>query len=288
MRAQTSAWIARNVAIISTVLLLLFLLERPAAGQVVRQPPATLDTSNLATAADLDRATAALNAVQARVDDVEQASSSMVTQAALDRLAAQLVTTDALAQATAGLATKQALSAATAGVVTQSALTQATANLVSQTALAQATSGLVTTTTLNQAKADMDARTCAPGTTAPQADAVTASAGAATTCLRSDARLPRTSRAAVAITNAAGVWSITWQKPLPEPPMTLPVPLNNGTQPVICNATTSTELGATGRCWLARPLPATLLSLSALLSFDPMAGPASGLQVQVLAIPLTQ
>lgn len=133
------------------------------------------------------------------------------------------------------------------------------------------------------------AELCPPGSTMPQAEALTAAAGTASTCLRSDARLPRITRAGLAApTDSGGNWAITWSTPLPAAPVTLPLPINTGTQPMVCNVTTSTATGATGRCWLARTLPATLLTLTALVSFDPNGAPASGITVQVLAIPVTQ
>lgn len=137
--------------------------------------------------------------------------------------------------------------------------------------------------------AAVDARICAAGSTAPQAEAVQASAGAAATCLRSDAKLPRITRAGlISSTTSNGDWSITWSTPLPAAPVTLPIPMNTGTQPIVCNVATSTATGASGRCWLARTLPATLVTLTALVSFDPNGAPAAGIQVQVLAIPTTQ
>jgi hypothetical protein len=130
---------------------------------------------------------------------------------------------------------------------------------------------------------------CPPGSTLPSAEDVTATAGTASTCLRSDAKLPRITRAGMAPpTDGTGTWSMTWATPLPAVPVTLPLPMNSGTQPIVCNVTTSTATGASGRCWLARTLPSTLLTLVALVNFDPNGAPASGITVQVLAIPVTQ
>lgn len=137
--------------------------------------------------------------------------------------------------------------------------------------------------------ANAAAAACPPGSIMPQSEAVLASAGSASTCLRSDAKLPRITRAGMASsTTTTGEWSITWSTPLPAAPVTLPIPMNTGTQPIVCNVSSSTAIGASGRCWLARTLPATLLTLTALLSFDPNGAPAAGIQVQVLAIPTTQ
>ncbi len=160
--------------------------------------------------------------------------------------------------------------------------------IVLQAVIAQApvdTSKLATKTDV----AAVQANVCPPGTTTPQTEAVAATAGSASTCLRSDARLPRITRAGMASsTSTTGDWSITWSTPLPTAPVTLPIPMNTGTQPIVCNVATTTTTGATGRCWLARTLPATILTLTALLSFDAFGTPASGIAVQVLAIPTTQ
>ncbi len=148
---------------------------------------------------------------------------------------------------------------------------------------------------IDAAKATADAASaaavaaCPPGSSMPQPEAVDAAAGDAATCLRSNARLPRITRAGMApATDTSGTWSITWTKPLAAAPVTLPLPMNTGTQPIVCNVASSTTTGAAGRCWLARTLPATLLTLAALLSFDPNGAPAAGIIVQVLAIPSTQ
>ncbi|WP_230630721.1 hypothetical protein [Sphingomonas sp. Leaf37] len=133
------------------------------------------------------------------------------------------------------------------------------------------------------------ANACPPGSTIPSAESTTPSAGSATTCVRSDFVPVRITRAGMAsATDANGTWSITWSKPLPSAPVTLPLPMNTGNQPIVCNVSSSTMTGAAGRCWLARPLPAALLTLSALLAFDPNGAPAAGITVQVLAIPITQ
>lgn len=160
--------------------------------------------------------------------------------------------------------------------------------LIAQAVIAQApadTSQLATKTEL----ATVQASVCPPGTVAPHTEAVAATAGSSSTCLRSDARLPRITRAGMAnATDTNGTWAITWSTPLPAAPVTLPIPMNTGTQPIVCNVSSSTTTGAAGRCWLARTLPATILTLTALLSFDPNGAPPAGIAVQVLAIPTTQ
>ena len=142
-------------------------------------------------------------------------------------------------------------------------------------------------------KGDVQAATasaCPAGSTVPPAEAVGGSAGSASTCLRSDAKLPRITRAGVVVTDSSGNYTITWSTPLPAAPVTLPIPMipTGGTQPIICLPSTSTTTGATGRCWYARQLPSTLVVLTNLISYDVFGASASTITVQVLAIPVTQ
>lgn len=126
-------------------------------------------------------------------------------------------------------------------------------------------------------------------TTTPMQEAVGGVAGTAGTYLPGDAQAPRITRAGVVTTNStAGTWTVTWATALPSPPVTLPIPINTTTNPVICNVTTTTATGASGRCWYGRTLPATLAALTALVSYDVFGSPATGISVQVLAIPVTQ
>lgn len=128
-----------------------------------------------------------------------------------------------------------------------------------------------------------------PATTVPPTEMVGGTMGTAGTYRPADAAAPRITRAGVVTTTAAtGDWSITWSTPLMAVPVVYPIPVNSTTQPIICNVTTRLMTGASGRCWFARTLPATLLSLSALITFDVFGAAASGVTVQVLAIPPTQ
>lgn len=123
----------------------------------------------------------------------------------------------------------------------------------------------------------------------PPAEMVGGTAGSSNLVRRADAATPRITRAGMATTTtSAGDWAITWSMPLSQVPVVLPIPVNASQQPIVCNVTTRTMTGATGRCWLSRSLPAALLSLTALLSYDVFGSAAPGIQVQVLAIPPTQ
>lgn len=128
-----------------------------------------------------------------------------------------------------------------------------------------------------------------PASTIPQNEAVGGAVGAATNYMRADAKIPRITRAAMVTTDTGGNWSVSWSTSLMTTPAVLPVPVNTGTQPVVCNVATASITGATGRCWLARTLPATLTLLTALVSYDVFGTPpATATTVQVLAIPPTQ
>lgn len=128
-----------------------------------------------------------------------------------------------------------------------------------------------------------------PASTVPQTEAVGGAVGAATNYMRADAKIPRITRAAMVVTDASGNWSVTWSSALLATPAVLPVPVNASAQPIVCNVSVASATGASGRCWLARTLPATLTLLTALVSYDLFGvPPTSGTTVQVLAIPPTQ
>lgn len=95
---------------------------------------------------------------------------------------------------------------------------------------------------------------------------------------------PRITRSAIVTTDAGGNWSVTWSAALPAAPITLPLPINGGSNPALCNVTTSTTTGATGRCWMSAPVTVSILGFSV----NVFGGSASGMSVQVLGIPTTQ
>lgn len=128
-----------------------------------------------------------------------------------------------------------------------------------------------------------------PATTVPQTEAVGGALGSNTSqFMRADAKLPRITRASTVATDASGNWAVTWSSALSATPVVLPIPINASGQPVVCNVSTTSASGATGTCSLARTLPATLTLLTALVSYSVFQIPATGTQVQVLAIPPTQ
>ena len=144
------------------------------------------------------------------------------------------------------------------------------------------------TATADAARAAAEAA-CRATPLIPPAEMIGGTAGTAgTSCRPTDAAQPRITRAAMVQTNGSGTWSVTWSAPLAAAPMTLPIPINATAEPVVCNVATTTAAGATGRCWYARTLPSTLISLTALINFDLFGAPADAISVQVLAIPPTQ
>lgn len=127
-----------------------------------------------------------------------------------------------------------------------------------------------------------------PASTIPANEQVGGAVGAATEYMRSDAKIPRITRAATVVTDASGNWSVTWATPLLVTPAVIPLPVNPGTQPIVCNVSTSTTTGATGSCWQARTLPAVIGLLTVLLNYSVFTTPPTGTQVQLVALPPTQ
>lgn len=164
----------------------------------------------------------------------------------------------------------------------------APASSVDTTARSAAAAAQAAADSANAAAASAAAAVPQPANATPPMEMVGGQTGSQVRYAREDHTHPRITRAAVVTTDSSGNWSVTWASPLASSPTVLPVPVNATTQPVICNVATRTTTGATGRCWLARTLPATILTLTALLSFDLFGTAANGISVQVLAIPSTQ
>lgn len=139
-----------------------------------------------------------------------------------------------------------------------------------------------------QAAATAQAAMPLPANATPPSEMIGGQTGSQVRYAREDHTHPRITRAAVVTTDGSGGWAVTWATSMASVPTVLPVPVNASTQPIVCNVATRTTTGATGRCWLARTLPATLSLLSALVSYDVFGAAATGVSVQVLAIPVTQ
>ena len=122
-------------------------------------------------------------------------------------------------------------------------------------------------------------------------DTLVGSVGTATPCVpRSDATRPTTVQAAIVSTDATGAWTVTWAKPfVSAAPYINPQAVNPANvQPYICNITSSTATGATGKCWqtVTMTLPSVLTSLTSLV-LNPT-GAAPSIQVRVAAREATQ
>lgn len=133
--------------------------------------------------------------------------------------------------------------------------------------------------------ATLAAQVPVPADTVPPAEMLGGSAGTAPTFRRGDAAPPRITRAAAVSTASDGTWSVTWAVPLTAVPAVLPIAVNpSATQAIVCNATTRTTTGATGRCWQAMA-PAVI---SITVATNPLPAVGAGVSVQVFAIPPTQ
>jgi len=129
-----------------------------------------------------------------------------------------------------------------------------------------------------------------PATALPAMEQTTPALGSSTKYLREDYVPMRITRAGVVLTDAAGNWSITYKKALPSgTAVVLPIPMNvAGGQPIICNVLTTTLTSSSGFCVQARTLPATILNLTALLSYAVVQLAPTGTKVQIFAIPTTE
>lgn len=124
----------------------------------------------------------------------------------------------------------------------------------------------------------------------PNSETVGGAIGTSAAYMRADARLPRISRTTTVTTAADGTFSVTWASALVSAPNVVLTPIwSSAVQPPVCVLTAApTTTTVTGRCWASQKLPSTLTLLSQLLSYDIFANPASGLSIQVFAIPPTQ
>lgn len=127
-----------------------------------------------------------------------------------------------------------------------------------------------------------------PATAMPNMESTTPATGSSMRYLREDYVPVRITRAKKVMTDAAGNWSVTWAKPLPADPVTLPVPMNTaGAQTITCNVISSTMTGSTGYCTQTRSLPAAILLLSNLTNYLITQVAPTGTTVQVFALPTT-
>ncbi|MFF9549407.1 hypothetical protein [Methylobacterium fujisawaense] len=122
----------------------------------------------------------------------------------------------------------------------------------------------------------------------PTADTLMGSAGSAGCYVPKDASRPTSVQAANVITSATdGTWSVTWARPFTSAaPVVLPIPVNTGTLPLVCNVTARSATGATGKCWQSTTttLSGTLIGLLV----NPFGSPAASAPVMIVGREPTQ
>lgn len=128
----------------------------------------------------------------------------------------------------------------------------------------------------------------APCGAIPTADTLNGSAGTANCYVPKDASRPTSVQAANVTTSATdGSWSVTWARPfVSATPVIIPIPVNTGTMPLVCNVVTRSATAATGKCWQSTTttLSGTLLGLLV----NPFGSPAASAAVMIVAREPTQ
>lgn len=124
----------------------------------------------------------------------------------------------------------------------------------------------------------------------PAADTLNGSTGQTNCFVSRDATRPTVVQAANVTTDANGAWSVTWARAFVSPtPVVNPLPVNTGSLPILCNVSTRSGSGASGKCWqsTATTLPAAVTSVVGLL-VSPFGTAAASAQVSVIAREPTQ
>jgi len=140
--------------------------------------------------------------------------------------------------------------------------------------------------TLQEQISSMAATIPVPASTVPPAEVIGGAAGATMTFRRGDAIQPRITRAVVGTTSTGGTLSVTWAA-LPTVPIVIPVPFvaSGAGQAPLCMPVTGTvtTTGATVKCFTSQSVTVSLLGAVV----APLTTAASGVQVQVFAVPTT-
>lgn len=122
----------------------------------------------------------------------------------------------------------------------------------------------------------------------PTADTLLGSPGTAGCYVPKDASRPTSVQAANVITSVTdGSWSVTWARTFVSvAPVIIPIPVNTGTLPLVCNVVSRSATGATGKCWQSTTttLSGTLLGLLV----NPFGSPAASAAVMVIGREPTQ
>lgn len=128
----------------------------------------------------------------------------------------------------------------------------------------------------------------APCGAVPTPDTLLGSAGSANCFVPKDASRPTSVQAANVTTSATdGSWSVTWARPFVSmTPVIIPIPVNTGTMPLVCNVVSRSATAATGKCWQSTTttLSGTLLGLLV----NPFGSPAASAAVMIVAREPTQ
>lgn len=129
-----------------------------------------------------------------------------------------------------------------------------------------------------------------PCGTVPSPDTLNGTVGSGGCFTRPTDTRPTVVQAATVTTNGSGVFTVTWAKTFATTnPFINAQPINpSGSQPYICNITSSTATAVTGQCWqtLTMTLPSIALSLLGLV-LNPT-GVAASISVRVAGRDLTQ
>ena len=148
------------------------------------------------------------------------------------------------------------------------------------------TSTLATKSEVQSAQAAA-AAACQPMAAIPPTETPGGSAGSGLNCRLVNSVQPRITRATVGTTNASGVVTVTWATPLDAVPIIVPVPMvaSSASQVPICAPVqgTVTVSGSQVKCFTTQSV--TVSILGAVVA--PITTAASGLSVQVFAVPTT-
>lgn len=127
-----------------------------------------------------------------------------------------------------------------------------------------------------------------PASSTPVPEVVGGAVGSAVTYMRSDAVIPRISRATTVTTTTGGVFSGTWATALAATPNIVLVPVYTGVGNATCFLTAApTTTTFAGKCTTDQSALLNLSIVTAGLTIGPIASP-TGMSVQVFAIPPTQ
>jgi hypothetical protein len=129
-----------------------------------------------------------------------------------------------------------------------------------------------------------------PCSTVPAPDTLNGTKGSTNCFIPGDATRPTAVQAANVTTDASGNWSVAFARPFTSStPIIVPLPVNTGSLPMLCNVATRSSSGATGKCWQSNTttLPGTLAGLAGML-VNPFSMGAANVPVTVIGREPTQ